>query len=378
MTPTHFLLRNLIKFTFLTLSMQFAFGQITEVASGFSNAYDFDIAGNKAYISNDETNAPKGSFISELDLSASSPTANVIFKDLNRILGINNINGDIFFTETLVNNKIIKFSPTENNPSLVTVISDLELPTFILDGNSTELFFVDLREISSNNYKYRLLKLNYSNNSPSVSTIIEDIGFFANEILYYNNKIFLTNSDYGKIYQVDLSETNPSVKEFLELGEQPFNLATHGDYIYWSAPSSRTIKRANLTQSNPSIELAVNFGSDQGVEAPFIGPLKFDAQGNLYVLETAYGKLYKVASSSVSVKDIALENEIKVYPNPAKDFIKIENNLTENKSYKIFNSMGRLVKSGKLEKDNLINVENLSKGVYFISMGEKSFKFIKK
>lgn len=377
MTATHFSLKNVL-FTFIFLSMQFAFGQITEIASGFANTHDFDIVGNKAYFSNDATNAPKGSFISELDLTAASPTANVIFNDLNRILGINNINGKIFFTETLVNNKILKFSPTENNPSLVTVISDLELPVFILDGSSTELFLVDLREISSNNFKYRLLKLNYTDNSPSVSTIIEDVGFFSNEILYYNNNIFLTNTDYGKIYKVDLSETNPTVKEFLDLNEQPFNLATYGDYLYWSVPSSRTIKRANLTQSNPSIELAVSFSSAQGVEAPFIGPLKFDSEGNLYVLETAYGKLYKVDSSTISVKDIASEDEIKVYPNPAKNFIKIENNSLKNKGYKIFNSTGILVKSGKLEKDNLINVENLNKGVYIISMGEKSFKFIKK
>lgn len=356
----------------------FVTGQITEVTSGLNNANDFDIAGNKAYISNDETNAPKGSFISELDLNVSSPTANVIFKDLNRILGINNINGKIFFTETLVNNKIIKFSPNESNPSLVTAISNLELPVFILDGNSTDLFFVDLREISSNNFKYRLLKLNYSENSPSVSTIIEDIGFFSNEILYFNNKIFLTNFNYSKIYQVDLSETNPSVKEFLQLSEQPFNLATYGNYLYWSAPSSRTIKKANLTQSNPSIELAVSFGSDQGVDAPLIGPIKFDEQGNLYVLDTFFGKLYKVDSSTISVKDIALEREIKVYPNPAKNFIRIENNLNENKGYRIFNSMGDLIKSGKLDKDNLINIEYLNQGVYFIYMGEKSYKFIKK
>lgn len=78
-------------------------------------------------------------------------------------------------------------------------------------------------------------------------------------------------------------------------------------------------------------------------------------------------------------------NSLIIYPNPANDYIKIENNKTtsENFNYKIIDVTGRIVKSGFSKFNMEINIENFSDGIYTIKIeienGEKlSKKLIKK
>lgn len=72
---------------------------------------------------------------------------------------------------------------------------------------------------------------------------------------------------------------------------------------------------------------------------------------------------------------------VSIYPNPAKDFITIQDNDTKNISIKIFDMTGRLVLVTE-SKDSKINISNLNAGnyvgTYANKKGElKNFKFIK-
>lgn len=74
--------------------------------------------------------------------------------------------------------------------------------------------------------------------------------------------------------------------------------------------------------------------------------------------------------------------EIQVYPNPAKDFIILKNKKTESFVYQIFDLSGKLVKKGKRNFNEKIEVKDLLNGNYVLQMesvsGEKqSLKFIK-
>jgi surface protein len=71
---------------------------------------------------------------------------------------------------------------------------------------------------------------------------------------------------------------------------------------------------------------------------------------------------------------------IKLYPNPVASIlnIKTDSNLI-NQTYSIIDSLGRVVFNGKLkEVDTIINVEILSKGIYYLKIsGYSASKFIK-
>jgi surface protein len=73
-------------------------------------------------------------------------------------------------------------------------------------------------------------------------------------------------------------------------------------------------------------------------------------------------------------------NDFKLYPNPAISVldVKTENNLI-NQPYTIIDGLGRIVLNGKLnEVDTTINVEQLSKGIYYLRVsGNSANKFIK-
>lgn len=70
---------------------------------------------------------------------------------------------------------------------------------------------------------------------------------------------------------------------------------------------------------------------------------------------------------------------INIYPNPAKDILRVS--LSENSnihSYSIFNMLGIEVMNGRINDMNTeIYIKDLNKGVYMIHMGGKSIKFIK-
>jgi hypothetical protein len=71
-------------------------------------------------------------------------------------------------------------------------------------------------------------------------------------------------------------------------------------------------------------------------------------------------------------------SSLKLYPNPVISILNIDNNLT-NQPYKIIDNLGKVILKGNLnEGDNSINVEQLSKGIYYLKVSDKNArKFIK-
>ncbi|PKP04622.1 MAG: hypothetical protein CVU11_04395 [Bacteroidetes bacterium HGW-Bacteroidetes-6] len=65
---------------------------------------------------------------------------------------------------------------------------------------------------------------------------------------------------------------------------------------------------------------------------------------------------------------------LKLYPNPVTTQITIESDL-QFEDFRIFNTKGQLVKSGLVNENNTVDVENLPNGLYFLSLdGEKQFR----
>ncbi|WP_010181219.1 carbohydrate-binding protein [Aquimarina agarilytica] len=79
-----------------------------------------------------------------------------------------------------------------------------------------------------------------------------------------------------------------------------------------------------------------------------------------FLLEGTSGqKLFNVVTTE------NLDLGIKIYPNPAKEFIIIEGG-TFNKAYRILNLNGKVIKKGILEKTNSINCESIPRGMYLL------------
>jgi hypothetical protein len=82
----------------------------------------------------------------------------------------------------------------------------------------------------------------------------------------------------------------------------------------------------------------------------------------------------KTDLNEIAKKDLALEkeideieNSIKVYPNPATDFINID--VSQKSSYQLTNMNGKIVLQGKLEElENRIDISDKKEGIYFLTV----------
>jgi len=82
---------------------------------------------------------------------------------------------------------------------------------------------------------------------------------------------------------------------------------------------------------------------------------------------------------STDVDNINADNNIKIYPNPAKNNLQITiNNNQLNKTIEILDITGKLIKTLIANETNqFIDISNLQDGVYFIRIGDTIKKFIK-
>jgi len=72
-----------------------------------------------------------------------------------------------------------------------------------------------------------------------------------------------------------------------------------------------------------------------------------------------------------------IDNYLKVYPNPANDYVQI--NINTSSMLHIYSSTGTLIKAANLHAGtNKISLIGLTEGVYFMQVGEQKLKLIKK
>ena len=70
-------------------------------------------------------------------------------------------------------------------------------------------------------------------------------------------------------------------------------------------------------------------------------------------------------------------SNVKVYPNPANDYVSISG-LVDTANYSVYNVLGAQIRTGSTTSDQKIDIQNLSKGTYFIHLENKNtIKFIK-
>mgnify|MGYP000353786126 CR=1 FL=1 len=120
------------------------------------------------------------------------------------------------------------------------------------------------------------------------------------------------------------------------------------------------------------IDFATEGASDFSILG--IDELVISSTGNLdYMALDAFSWTLNILSN-----DDKELNKISIFPNPSSDFINIAN-LDTSKKYNVYSITGRLIKQGIVSKTKPINIQNISKGMYFLQLenSNKSHKFIK-
>ncbi len=85
-----------------------------------------------------------------------------------------------------------------------------------------------------------------------------------------------------------------------------------------------------------------------------------------------------IDDSTLSVNDVdSRETTVRVYPNPAVNSIQLTA-LKQLENYTILDVYGKKVLEGTVSGNEVINIEQLNKGIYFIQLKKKVLKILKK
>ncbi len=113
----------------------------------------------------------------------------------------------------------------------------------------------------------------------------------------------------------------------------------------------------------------------------------YDVEGNItehiYKETDSNGDLQPISKDNYSLYSaLGLSNHklksISLYPNPSSDYISTNEDYTLNEKYMIYDSTGKLVKSGVITEKSKIDVRNLDAGVYIFKTKNTVANFIKK
>lgn len=84
--------------------------------------------------------------------------------------------------------------------------------------------------------------------------------------------------------------------------------------------------------------------------------------------------------SSISFVDITQGNEISIYPNPVTEYLVVDNPLTVDQDYILYNFQGAKVVKGVLKKNHdktKLSFQNVLPGCYLLCINDKRYKIIK-
>ncbi|AXG69302.1 concanavalin A-like lectin/glucanases superfamily protein [Kordia sp. SMS9] len=100
---------------------------------------------------------------------------------------------------------------------------------------------------------------------------------------------------------------------------------------------------------------------------------------NVFRLGTCSNWVHTVSDSVLSTETFeALTEGLTLYPNPANSIIKI-NGLRTTVDYQIYNMLGAVVKTGNTTNNEVISIDNLRNGMYFLKLSDnRTIKFIKR
>jgi hypothetical protein len=170
--------------------------------------------------------------------------------------------------------------------------------------------------------------------------------------------------DQGKV-KLHYDSNTPNLEKYI--------IAVNTDVITVSNPTI-TIQKSSLGYEVLSI---INIKNNQ-----VVADTETSTEINISVpIEAGDGLILKLSDEALAIDDFDLTKQIAVYPNPVKDELYISRGNISVLSYKLYNILGEIVKSGKVQSNEKIDFKSMYNDIYFLKVntqyGAKTFKIIK-
>jgi polyhydroxybutyrate depolymerase len=168
-----------------------------------------------------------------------------------------------------------------------------------------------------------------------------------------------------------------------------YYLSAEETHNYWASHNNCDINPTMSTVS-PSVERytwSTTSGCSYVEELKIIGGghdwpgsfgnMTIDSNTEIWQFVSKYDINGLIGCSTASINEYRKDN-FRVYPNPVNTELTIEMELSEEKKYRIYSTIGGLVLSGKLNSNiNTIDLSSLPPNVYILNINNHSVKLVK-
>jgi len=251
-----------------------------------------------------------------------------------------------------------------------------------IENGEDKIFIVGSREVTPSNHDqlFRILDGNgvfqNEHNEPDdpTSTVIEDRKYTQVAFLpdpYYKVSIALQ-------YQ-NLTQSSYSMD--LNIG---FFEVSNGNWLV-GQPSTTIINQgvdhcSQMFTTHDGGFIAVGFNSVIGD-----GQNALNGGGNIYALKVFPNQFQALVTDTVFALNQLVETielnqsfvELTMYPNPTSNELHVSLSEQVSGDYFVSDLMGKRLLTGKLESNFTIETSTWNQGIYFLNIGQHSFKFIK-
>ncbi|WP_430408617.1 T9SS type A sorting domain-containing protein [Kordia sp.] len=346
-----------VKLILFLLVSTYTFSQTTDVITGLTQPISLTFKANELYFA--EYNGGNGK-ISKLNVETAAVPTEVI-QNTDWSIGLLFKDDDLYFGQ-LIDGNISKLAINNIPLGVTEIISGIRPYDFALDGN---ILYI------SDYIQDKILKIDMSSPNPTLIDVVAGLST-PYGIALHNNELYIAEYEGNKVSKININDPNPIVQEVSSNVLGPSGLYFAGNILFIAEADGNKISHIDVSSNQTSVIETVTNLSEPSDLAIY--------NNELYITEYNANKISKLDISAIlSTEDILVQNnKIKLFPNPALNFIQI-NGLKEETEYKIYSINGAKVSDGILNTNKVIDVSVLSPGIYFLSLDNVyNLKFIKK
>ncbi len=209
----------------------------------------------------------------------------------------------------------------------------------------------------------------YNNSNPSHPTPILQFHGTADGVVPYNGAIWTLSVEDVLQYWVDYNYCNalPSITSLPDI--EPTDGSTVEHIVYSGGDNEVNVEHFRIIGGEHTWP-----GSDFGGAGT---NYDIDASAEIWNFFSRFdinGLMGVTGIETTNTKDIKL----RVYPNPARSYIVIENNFLSPKEYEIRSAQGKLLLKGVINSENQrIDLHGLPTSFYLLRLGNQSVKILK-
>lgn len=241
--------------------------------------------------------------------------------------------------------------------------SNVNAVNYSLAGNYKRIF-LNCKDNENKDFKIVVL-----GNFGATKTTIEP-NFGADGKWYRYNSFEILDLKNHKDFKMDLKAGEFRIYSSKAIWEEPQG----------KDPLIITVNDAEMIEGDDAPEFTVSvegFINNQTID-DLDGSLEFKIEGEQIIASGLSSDIYDISYIAGKLTIIKGKLNLKVWPNPSSDEIKIKG-YTKGAKGHIYDLGGRLISSFiASEKEMTVHISNLSDGIYILRIGSKSSKFIKR